>query len=240
MRPAHELAHAGLRGRSGHTGGRPSSVVGHPTGRRAVIAILLACGTTGIAGGQGRRVVDGVKVGDAIAERAHDYAGERVSDGLAEDGRRFRQALGWQRYTLAVYDDSEVALSFTFRGSEGRLESFDLMVEGRKVAAPTFTSLSAVPATIEIRLPMALTAGKTSLIVVLRAVDGPTPGLIELYALQEHLERPLHAGRHAESAPTGTSHGSRWPVILVASPAPLTVMSWPPDTSAAPPMGDLV
>jgi hypothetical protein len=205
-----------------------------------VLAILLACGTAGIARGQGRRVVDVVKVGDSVAERLHDYAGERVSDGPVEDGRRFRQALGWQRYTLAVYDDSEVALSFTFRGSEGRHAAFDLVVEGRKVTTHTFTSQSEVPAAIEIRLPMALTAGRTSLIVMLRAVDGPTPGLIELCALQEHLERPLHANPLAASTPNGVTHGSRRSEFLVASPVPITFMLWPPDTSPATPMGDLV
>ncbi len=132
-------------------------------------------------------MVDAVTVGDPVLERAHAYAGEGVSEGLA-DGRRFRQALGWQRYAVSVYDDSEVTLGFTFRGSEGRAIAFDLIVEGQRVSRPVFNAPSSSPAVLEVRLPLSVTSGKTSLLVILRAAGGPTPGLIELRAVQEHLE----------------------------------------------------
>jgi hypothetical protein len=240
MRPTREFAQTGPRGNAGQPGRRLSTVVGQPTCRRALLTILVVCCTAGVAGGQGRRVVDVVKVGDSIAEASHGYAGESVSEGLIDDGRRFRQALGWQRYTLAVYDDSEVALSLTFRGSEGRQAAFDLVVEGRQVATHTFTSPSAVPATVEIRLPVGVTSGKTSLMVMLRAVDGPTPGLIELRAVQEHLEHPLRASPPAPSTVQGTTPGPCRSHILVDSPAPITVILWPLCASPSRYMGDLV
>jgi hypothetical protein len=148
--------------------------------------------------GQGRRVVDVVKVGDPASEREHEFAGDGVTDGVA-DGRAFRQARGWLRYSLNVYDDSEVTLACTFRGSEGRTYVFDLLVEGRKVVTHTFVSPSSVPMKVEFRVPMSVTAGRTSISVMLRAVDGVTPGVIELRTVQEHLERP--AQRQVSRAP---------------------------------------
>lgn len=139
--------------------------------------------------GQGRRLVDTVKVGDARSERDHDYAGERVSEGVI-DGRTFRQARGWMRYSLAAFDEGEVTLSCTFRGSEGQRLTFDLVVEDRKILTHTFVSPSAAPSRVEFVVPMSVTTGKTVISVIIRAVDGSTPGLIELQNVQEHLERP--------------------------------------------------
>ncbi len=179
-------------------------------GLTALLLVLLAHFTAEIAAAQGRRIVDAVKVGDPASERLHDFAGEGVSDGF-EAGRAFRRASRWQRYSLSVYDDSEVTLSMTFRGSEGRRERFALMVEGRDAGSHTVLSASAEAATIEIRLPAAMTAGRSALIVVLGDAGGPAPGLIELRAVQEHLEhRPIR------------------PCMLLPSPMP------------SPPTGDLV
>jgi hypothetical protein len=158
---------------------------------------------------QGRRVVDVVTLGDARSEREHDYAGDRVTEGVV-DGRIFRQAAGWLRVSLTVYDDTEVTLVGTFRGSAGEPVAFELLVEGRQVNAPPFVSPSTAPARVEFRVPMALTQGKTRISVTLRAVNGPAPGLIELRTVQEHLElcpsshtpgdAPVPSGLSAERA----------------------------------------
>jgi hypothetical protein len=136
---------------------------------------------------QGLRVVDVVTMGDASDEREHDYAGERTTEGVV-DGRVFRQAAGWLRVSLAVYDDSEVTLVGTFRGSAGESVAFELLVDGRRVNVPAFVSPSLAPARVAYRVPMALTRGKTRISVTLRAVRGPTPGVIEWRTVQEHLE----------------------------------------------------
>ena len=148
---------------------------------------LLASPSTLAAPVQGRRVVDVVTLGDVRSEREHEYAGERVTEGVV-DGRIFRQAAGWLRVSLTVYDDTEVTLVGTFRGSQGEPIAFELLVEGRKVTAPAFVSPTTAPAHVEYRVPLALTRGKTRISVTLRAVNGPTPGLIELRTVQEHLE----------------------------------------------------
>ena len=88
-----------------------------------------------------------------------------------------------------MYEDSEVTLGCTFRGTEGHSLVFDLLVEGRKVLTHTLVTPSAAPTSLEFRLPRSLTRNLTAISVTLRGVDGPTPGLIELRTVQEHLER---------------------------------------------------
>lgn len=153
----------------------------------APLVVLLAMASAPAAV-QGRRVVDLVRVGDEASEQEHEYAGDGVTEGVIE-GRPFRQARGWLSYELNVYDDSEVALSCTFRGTEGRRLVFDLLVEGRKVVTHTLVTPSAAPTSVEIRVPSSMTRDLTRIFVTLRAVSGPTPGLIELRTVQEHLER---------------------------------------------------
>lgn len=148
---------------------------------------VLAWSTAPGSHAQGRRVVDIVTMGDARSEREHEYAGERIREGVI-DGRIFRQAAGWLCVSLTVYDDTEVTLVGTFRGSAGEPIAFELLVEGRKVTAPAFVSPSTTPVRVEFRVPIALTQAKTRISVMLRATNGPTPGLIELRTVQEHLE----------------------------------------------------
>jgi len=133
-------------------------------------------------------VVDVVTLGDARSEQEHEYAGEAVTDGTV-DGRVFRQTAAWQRVSLGVYDDTEVALIATFRGSAGQPIAFDLLVDGCTVEAPVFVSPSAAPVRVEYRVPFGCTRGATRICVTIRAVSGRSPGLIQLQTLQEHFER---------------------------------------------------
>ena len=142
--------------------------------------------------------MDVVKVGDAGSERDHDYAGEDVAAGLS-GGQPFRQTRNWLRYTLKVYEDTEVTVAFTFVGSAGARVPFELVVEDKPVTTHVFTSPSAAPAVAELRVPFALTKGKTNIMVMLRATSGatgPTPALLELRTIQDHLERPPSGGFH--------------------------------------------
>lgn len=153
----------------------------------ALTLCVLVCVTTPAAHAQGRRVVDIVTMGDARSEHEHDYAAERVIEGVA-DGRVCRQADGWLRVSLTVYEDTDVTLVATFRGSAGVPVTFDLLVDGNAVKVPAFVSPSVAPARAEYLLPIGLTRGKTRISVTLRATNGPTPGLIDLRTVQEHLE----------------------------------------------------
>jgi hypothetical protein len=169
----------------------------------ALLPVLLVWLDAAPLATQGRRIVDVVKVGDATSEREHRYAGEGVTEGVA-DGRTFREVRGWLSYSMAVYEDTEVTLACTFRGSEGRKIPFDLVVEGRKIATNTFVSTSSRPTIVDVRIPFGITKGLTAIHVMLRAVDGPTPALLELRTVQEHLERPFLPGR-TEDVPGSAS-----------------------------------
>ena len=163
---------------------------------RVLLIALLVLSLAPVAASQGRRVVDVVNAGDAASEREHDYAGEGATAGVI-DGRAYRQARGWLSYAMAVYDDTEVTLTCVFRGTEGRSLAFDLLVDGRPVKTRTVVPPSSLPAIVDLRIPFEITKGLTAIRVMLRAVDGPTPPLLELRTVQEHLERQPFAGRPA-------------------------------------------
>jgi hypothetical protein len=170
--------------------------------RVAPVAALLcaslaaAAGVTASAAGtaawgamaaQSRWVVDVVRAGEEKSERDHDAAGEGVTDGLVA-GRAYRQASGWLRYTLRTFDDTDVTIACLCRGTEGRRVTFDLLVDGREAGTHTLESASEEPVIREFPIPRSLTDGKAKIAVTLRGVRGPTPGVIELRTLQEHLE----------------------------------------------------
>jgi len=136
---------------------------------------------------QGRRVVDVVQAGDEQSARDHDAEGEGVTQGTVA-GRAFRQATTWLRYTLRTFDDTEVTIACLCGGTQGRPFTFELLIDGQAAGTHTLTSPSADPVLKEYRVPEKLTLGKTKLSVTLRGVNGPTPGVIELRTVQEHLE----------------------------------------------------
>ena len=146
--------------------------------------LLIACLGATIAARVDRRIVDRVTIGDIRSEQDHASAGEDVTTGVA-GGRAFRQARGWMRYALAVFDDTEVTVACTFLGSD-LPQTFDLLIENHLVTSYTFRS--AETTTVEFRVPLGLTKGRTNILVVLLATTGPTPSLLELRSVQDHNE----------------------------------------------------
>lgn len=158
------------------------------TGRPIITAakqflLVVALGAA-VAARPDRRIVDRITVGDVRSEMDHAYAGADVTSGVAGD-RAFRQARGWLRYALTVFDDTEVTVALTFLGSDAP-RRFDLVVENHLVSSYTFRS--SVSATVELRVPLELTKGHTNILVMFRATDGPTPALLELRRIQDHSE----------------------------------------------------
>jgi hypothetical protein len=158
------------------------------TGRPIIIAtrrlLLLACLSVTVAARPDRRIVDRITIGDVRSEQEHAYAGDEVSTGVAR-GQTFRQARGWMRYALTVFDDTEVTVACTFLGSDAA-QTFDLIVENQVVSSQTFRSQE--QATIEFRVPLEITKGRTNIIVMLRSTNGLTPALVELRSVQDHNE----------------------------------------------------
>ncbi len=144
-----------------------------------------------------RRVVDAVQAGDARSEEDHGYAGHDAERGVA-NGRPFRQARGWMRYALTTFDDTDVTLECTFSDEAtaggNAQRRYDVIVEDSLVATRTFLSAAAGSAgspaalVVEIRVPFAVTKGRTHIAVTIRGVNGPTPALHVLRVLQDHNE----------------------------------------------------
>jgi hypothetical protein len=146
-----------------------------------------------------RRIVDTVRVGDAASDAAHGYAESDVVRGMA-NGKPYRSARGWMRYALTTFDDTEVTLTCTFVPSDSSAAfasstssgRYELLVEDSLIATRTLTAprseLSRTPVVVEVAVPFALTKGRTSIAVMIRAHDGPTPPLSELRVIQDHNE----------------------------------------------------
>jgi hypothetical protein len=156
----------------------------HPLVRLLVLTSLAA---TVSAYRPDRRIVDRVIVGDVTSEQAHAYDGDGVTTGVAA-GRTWRQARGWMRYALTVFDDTEVTVACTFAGTDDAPRTFELIVENHVVTSYTFRSRSTAPETVELRVPIEVTRGHTNIMVMLHATNGPTPALIELRTVQDHNE----------------------------------------------------
>ena len=141
-----------------------------------------------------RRVVDAVEVGNARSEAAHGYEGQNATAGIV-NGQSYRQARGWMHYTLTTFDDTDVTIAATFIvGDVGRGDvshTFDLVVEDSVIATRTVTVASPAPVVVEIGVPFAVTKGKTSIVVIIRARGGLTPALRELRTIQDHHEVDL-------------------------------------------------
>ncbi len=71
-------------------------------------------------------------------ERDHNYQGEKSSAG-AFNGRRWRHAYpgGWFSYDMKVVGDQAVDLMVTYWGSDVGSRTFDVMIDGRKIASQT-------------------------------------------------------------------------------------------------------
>lgn len=113
-----------------------------------------------------RRTVDVVRIGDSESERDHGFKGSNTNVGFFE-GRRWRAASpdGWFGYELKVAPDKPVTLVCTFRGSEGRLRAFDILVDGEKVATQTLQIHPGELFDYEYPLPERLTRGKERITV---------------------------------------------------------------------------
>lgn len=82
------------------------------------------------------RTVDSVEIGDRSSERKHDLQGERMANGVHR-GRAWRHASdgGYFTYKLAVPPDEPAVLCVTYWGSDSGARSFDILVNGQKIAS---------------------------------------------------------------------------------------------------------
>ncbi len=154
---------------------------------------MLLSALTGIFGAeraaaQGVRVVDGVDVTSAREETAHALHGEEMTVGEVA-GRKWRSATGWFGYSLRIYEDTPLTIVCTFAEADADREAFDVLVDGRQVAAEVRAPQRPNPKDLRLTLPLPDTAGKSQVTITFRAHPGArTARLLEVKSVQEHLE----------------------------------------------------
>ena len=126
-----------------------------------------------------RRTIDAVTPAEPESERAHNYQGENATEGYFE-GRRLRAARnGWFSYQLRVNPEKPSTLVCTYRGSEGRSpRSFDILVDGEKVATQTLENHPTEFLDFEYALPENLTRGKERITVKFQSRPDSTAGAV--------------------------------------------------------------
>jgi DUF1680 family protein len=125
--------------------------------------------------------LDLVNVDDPESERDHGYRGEGTSEWNFE-GRKVREARpGWFSYDLKVRPDEPMTLVFTYKGVEGRPRTFDVLVDGEKVATKTVEYHPTELLDAEYRIPESLTRGKERVTVKFQShADEATASISEV------------------------------------------------------------
>ena len=117
------------------------------------------------------RTIDRVDISDSDSEHAHGLESDKVTDAYFE-GKRIREARGgWFSYQLRIVPDRPVAIVCAFRGSEGRRRTFDVLVDGQKIAAETLEYHPTEQLDRKYGIPEPLTRGKNRITVRFQAAD---------------------------------------------------------------------
>jgi len=124
------------------------------------------------------RTIDAVSVGNSSSESSHGFEGENTQTG-PHLGRHWRHATdgGFFSYTLAVSPDEPTILRCTYWGSDSGPRTFDILVDGRKIATRTLNRDK--PGEffhVEHKLPADLTGGKSEVTVKFQAHPGNMAG----------------------------------------------------------------
>lgn len=124
------------------------------------------------------RTLDAVDIDDEQSEIDHGFKGENAIEGYFE-GKRTRQARnGWFSYDLKVLPDKPMILLCTYVGSFGRARTFDILVDGEKVATQTLEAMPAELFDFEYKLPEPLTRGKQRITVKFQSLPNAGTGSV--------------------------------------------------------------
>lgn len=116
-----------------------------------------------------------VQPGEMQPERDFNQQGENTQPART-DGRPGRQATGWFSYDLPVDPPRPMALIVTYHRDSRRPRSFQILVDGAKLA-DVMLDASSEPRfeDVEYRIPSDLVAGKTKITVRFQSVEGGGP-----------------------------------------------------------------
>jgi len=124
------------------------------------------------------RTVDSVAIGDRTSEEEHELQGENTQAGFHQ-GRMWRHATGggWFSYSLSVLADVPMTLSCTYWGSDAGARTFDVLIDGEKVATQTLDRDKPNQFFgVEYELPPELTRGKAKVTVKFQGHPGNFAG----------------------------------------------------------------
>jgi DUF1680 family protein len=110
--------------------------------------------------------------GQADTDRAHNQQGEATSI-VRTDGRSGRRAAKWFSYDLPLTGGPAAALVVTYNRDNRRARSFEVLVDGERLATERLAFDSASQFfDREYALPPALVTGKTQVTIRFQAIDG--------------------------------------------------------------------
>ncbi|MCL4194426.1 MAG: glycoside hydrolase family 127 protein, partial [Thermoguttaceae bacterium] len=133
-----------------------------------------------------RRLIDRVVPGDPASEKQHALEGESMAAG-PHLNRTWRHAAdGWFSYRLKVLPDRPVVLSATYWGSDSGRRTFDILVDGQKIATQTLANNAPDKFfDVEYPVPQNLTQGRQTVTVRFQAQPGSIAGgLFDLMTLR--------------------------------------------------------
>ena len=122
--------------------------------------------------------IDFVQPNETQIERDHNMQGERTEAG-ENSGRKWRHARdgGWLSFDLKVLPDRPVALVCSYWGSETGPRNFDIIVDGKKIAAQSLQNDK--PGEffdVTYQIPQELTRGKNKITIRFQAQPGNLAG----------------------------------------------------------------
>jgi DUF1680 family protein len=124
------------------------------------------------------RAFDRVNVDDPPSEVAHGYRGEDTGNWDYE-GRKLRETRGgWFSYEMKVRPDVPMTVAFTYLGTEGRQRTFDVLVDGERIATKVVEYHPTEFLDAEYAIPPALTRGKEKVTVRFQTQPGATSASI--------------------------------------------------------------
>jgi hypothetical protein len=125
-----------------------------------------------------KRTVDSVNINNEQSERDHNLQQQSSRKGEF-DGKATREARnGSFSYDLKVLPDRPMRLVCTYIGSEGRPRSFEVWVDGEKIATQALEIHPTELFDVEYKLPETLTRGKQKITVKFQALPNSTAGQV--------------------------------------------------------------